>query len=114
MVGCPNACAAGVAAAEIAETLIQFSKYAVPEHVLIEIRDYASRYGRLNLLRDPRGLVLEANDEFLAEQISRNKHVSRRIPGEGRDGKACDCRRADSARTACFPRHPVSAAGECG
>jgi DNA excision repair protein ERCC-3 len=71
-----NACAAGVAAAEIAETLIQFSKYAVPEHVLIEIRDYASRYGRLKLLRDPRGLVLEANDEFLAEQISRNKHVA--------------------------------------
>src|ERR1700722_19308498 len=71
-----NACAAGVAAAEIAETLIQFSKYPVPEHVLIEIRDYASRYGRLKLLRDPRGLVLEANDEFLAEQISRNKHVA--------------------------------------
>lgn len=71
-----NACAAGVPIAEMAKTLVQFSKYPVPEHVLIEIRDYASRYGRLKLLRGPRGLVLEANDEFLAEQISRNKHVA--------------------------------------
>ena len=81
-----NACAAGVAAAEIAETLIQFSKYAVPARVLIEI-DYASRYGRLKLLRDPRGLVLEPNSEFLAEQISRAKHVRAGYPVRAGTGK---------------------------
>jgi DNA excision repair protein ERCC-3 len=42
-----NACAAGVSAGEIIETLRGYSKYPVPEHVPAGIRDYASRYGRL-------------------------------------------------------------------
>src|SRR5215467_5845898 len=53
-----NACAAGITTEEIAGTLEGFSKYPVPEHVLLEIRDYASRYGRVKLLRDERGMVL--------------------------------------------------------
>ena len=71
-----NACASGATAGEIAGTLVEFSKYPVPEHVLFEIRDYASRYGRVKLLRDGRGLVLAANEEPLAEQIARSKHVA--------------------------------------
>jgi len=70
-----NACAASVPSEEIVQTLLAYSKYPVPEHVLYEIRDYASRYGRVKLLRDGRGLVLQANEEALAEQISRSKHV---------------------------------------
>ncbi len=53
-----NACAAGVDAEEIVDTLERFSKYPVPAHVAVEIRDFASRYGRLKLIRDERGLVL--------------------------------------------------------
>jgi DNA excision repair protein ERCC-3 len=71
-----NACAAGVSAEEIVKTLQEFSKYPVPEHVMVGIRDYASRYGRLRLARDPRGLVLSALDEPLAEEVARNKHVA--------------------------------------
>ncbi len=72
-----NACAAGVPQSEICETLERFSKYTVPPHVLIEIRDFASRYGRVKLLRHPSGaLVLSANDRPLAEEIARNKHVA--------------------------------------
>lgn len=71
-----NACAAGVTTEEISGTLVRFSKYPVPEHVLVEIRDFASRYGRVKLLRDHRGLVLSANEEALAEQIARSKHVA--------------------------------------
>jgi len=70
-----NACAAGVETAEIVETLHEFSKYDVPQHVATEIRDYASRYGRLRLSRDERGLVLTADDQPLAEEIACNKHV---------------------------------------
>ena len=70
-----NACASGVTAAEITGTLVEFAKYPVPENVLFEVRDYASRYGRLQLVRDERGLVLAANGLALAEQIVRNKHV---------------------------------------
>src|SRR5438445_6961731 len=71
-----NACAAGVSAAEITRTLEQFSKYPVPAHVAVEVRDFASRYGRMRLERDERGLVLTANDAPLAEQVARSKQVA--------------------------------------
>ncbi len=71
-----NACAAGVTAREIIETLRGFSKYPVPEHVEVEVRDYASRYGRLRLARGERGLVLSANDAPLAELIAHSKQVA--------------------------------------
>jgi DNA excision repair protein ERCC-3 len=71
-----NACAAGVKAAEIIDALQEFSKYPVPQHVAVEIRDFASRYGRLRLIRDDRGMVLMANDAPLAEEVARNKHVA--------------------------------------
>ena len=71
-----NACAAGASLIEIIETLSQFSKYPVPDHVLVGIRDFASRYGHLRLSRDEQGLILSATDEPLAEEISRNKHIA--------------------------------------
>ncbi|MGO8744418.1 MAG: DNA repair helicase XPB [Thermoguttaceae bacterium] len=71
-----NACAAGVPLDEIIGTLNEFSKYDVPAHVAVEIRDYASRYGRLRLARDGEGLVLSAADRPLAEEMSRNKQVA--------------------------------------
>lgn len=71
-----NACAAGIGTAEIVQTLQEFSKYDVPQHVAVEIREYASRYGRLRLERDEAGLILQAADRPLAEEISRNKHVT--------------------------------------
>jgi DNA excision repair protein ERCC-3 len=71
-----NAAAAGVDPDEIVETLHDFSKYEVPQHLAVEIRDYASRYGRLRLTRDANHLVLTASDRPLAEEISRHKHVA--------------------------------------
>ena len=71
-----NACAAGMQATELTESLQQFSKYPVPEHVLYEIHDYASRYGRLRLSRNEQGLILFSTDEMLAEEIAHNRHVN--------------------------------------
>ncbi|MGE0379166.1 MAG: DNA repair helicase XPB, partial [Planctomycetaceae bacterium] len=70
-----NACAAGVSAEDIVETLHRYSKYDVPAHVAVEVREFASRYGRLRLTREESGLLLVAADKPLAEEISRNKHV---------------------------------------
>lgn len=69
-----NACAAGVLPDEIVTVLHTFSKYPVPEHVTVQVRDYASRYGRLRLLREQSGLVLEADTPALAEEIAHHKH----------------------------------------
>jgi DNA excision repair protein ERCC-3 len=70
-----NACAASLSATEIVAALEEFSKYVIPAHVAVEIRDFASRYGRLRLIKDEYGLVLAANDRPLAEQIMRAKQV---------------------------------------
>lgn len=71
-----NACVAGTTPQQIAATLGTFSKYDVPQHVLQEIRDYASRYGRLRLERHADGLILHAADEPLAEEVCRHKQVA--------------------------------------
>jgi DNA excision repair protein ERCC-3 len=68
-----NARAAGISAAEISEGLRRYSKYQVPEHVLVEINDFASRFGRLRILVDSRGLILCADTTPLAEEIAHSK-----------------------------------------
>ena len=70
-----NACAAGITTDEIIEALCRFSKYQVPELVLVKIRDHASRYGRLRLLSGSQGLVLSADKETLAEEIAHSKSI---------------------------------------
>ena len=54
----------------------RISKYPLPEHVLLEIRDHASRDEQVKLPGDERGRVLTANDQALAEQIARSKQVA--------------------------------------
>jgi DNA excision repair protein ERCC-3 len=76
-----NACAANISLTEIIATLTLFSKYPVPEHVLVEIRDFASRYGRLRLTRDEKGLILSATDEPLAQEICRHKIIALLLAG---------------------------------
>jgi len=71
-----NACAAGIATAEIVQTLQEFSKYDVPQHVAVEIREYGRALWAAAAGADEAGLVLRAADQPLAEEISRNKHVA--------------------------------------
>ncbi|MCX7038251.1 MAG: helicase-associated domain-containing protein, partial [Spirochaetes bacterium] len=65
-----NACAAGEIAEHIVGTLRSLSRFAIPEHIETEIREYAGRYGSLTLRRDERGLVLGCRDGGLAELAS--------------------------------------------
>jgi DNA excision repair protein ERCC-3 len=64
-----NARAAGIPATHMIDALCEYSKYPVPEHVLVEIDDFASRFGRLKLRRDGKGLLLTADSEPLAEEM---------------------------------------------
>ncbi|HSR52182.1 MAG TPA: DNA repair helicase XPB [Acidobacteriota bacterium] len=68
-----NACAAEISTQWILDTLREFAKYPVPDHVLHEITDFASRYGRLRLERADGGLILVADEAPLAEEISRHR-----------------------------------------
>lgn len=84
-----NACAAGSSAEGIAATLEEFSKYPVPDAVLTQVRGFASRYGRLRLLRDDEGLRLAAEDAALAEEVGRSRQV---VPLLGERLSPCEFR----------------------
>ncbi|MBX3729613.1 MAG: helicase-associated domain-containing protein [Candidatus Sumerlaeia bacterium] len=70
-----NAAASGMTAEEIVAAIRQFSRYPVPENVFIEIREQVARYGRLRLLKEGDGLVLESADAETIERIVRLKRV---------------------------------------
>jgi len=70
-----NACAAGCTSDWVAQSLQELAKYAVPPHVLTQVRDLASRYGRLKLSRGADSLMLWADDPALAEEVSRHELV---------------------------------------
>ncbi len=70
-----NARASGVDPSSIVDALREFAKYEVPRNVEVEIRDWSSRYGRLRLTREGDQLVLTADHETLAEQVSHHKSV---------------------------------------
>ena len=68
-----NACAAGVTDSEITGALSHYAKYPVPDHIAVQIREFASRYGRVQLIRDEHGIVLQADDGTLATEMSHHK-----------------------------------------
>ena len=67
-----NACAAGVTAGFVTETLTEFARYPVPSNVLNDVRDLMGRYGRLRLVRGGASLELHSDDPDLLTQIRRN------------------------------------------
>ena len=72
-----NARAAGHDAEQCIDALISFSRYDLPQAMLIDVVDTMSRYGRLILEDDPLfGLVLRSIDAAVLAEIRRNKHVS--------------------------------------
>ncbi len=72
-----NACAAGHGADAIVEALEEYARYPPPANVLREVRDFASRYGRLRLVRDgDDALRLESDDAALAELIAGHRETA--------------------------------------
>src|SRR3954464_9381020 len=58
-----NARAAGHDAEQVVDALVTYSRYAVPQPLLVDIVDTMGRYGRLQLANDPvHGLVLSTVD----------------------------------------------------
>lgn len=67
-----NAAACGVDVEKIIDILNSFSRFAVPENILFEIRDYFVRYGQLQLEKnpdDPQTLLLTSQDEILLIEL---------------------------------------------
>ena len=72
-----NARAAGHDAEQVIDTLIKYSRYAVPHSILIDVAETMSRYGRLRLEMDPvHGLVLVTTDTAVLEEVIRAKKIA--------------------------------------
>ena len=71
-----NARAAGHDAEQVVDTLLQFSRYAVPHALLVDVAEMMARYGRLRLEKHPtHGLVLVTTDRPVLEEVLRTKRV---------------------------------------
>jgi DNA excision repair protein ERCC-3 len=72
-----NARAAGHDAEQIVDALVRFSRYAVPQPLLVDVVDTMGRYGRLQLAQSPvHGLVLVALDRAVLEEVLRQRKIA--------------------------------------
>jgi DNA excision repair protein ERCC-3 len=72
-----NARAAGHDAEQVVDTLLRYSRYAVPHALLVDVAETMARYGRLRLEKHPtHGLVLATSDRPVLEEVLRSKKVA--------------------------------------
>src|SRR3954464_14718540 len=72
-----NARAAGHDAEQVGDTLLRFSRDAVPHNLLADVAETMARYGRLRLEKHPtHGLVLATTDRPVLEEVLRAKKVA--------------------------------------
>ncbi len=72
-----NARAAGHDAEQVIDTLLKYSRYAVPHSMLVDVADTIARFGRLRLEKHPvHGLVLVSSDRPVFEEVLRAKKVA--------------------------------------
>jgi DNA excision repair protein ERCC-3 len=86
-----NAASAGHTSGEVLDILRRYSRYALPANVVFEIESFMDRYGIVRLRRADEGLVLEADDAALLDEICRHREIAAHIaeqpehfPGTGR------------------------------
>lgn len=72
-----NARAAGHDAEQVVDTLLTYSRYAVPHALLVDVAETMARYGRLRLEKHPtHGLVLVTTDRPVLEEVLRAKRIA--------------------------------------
>ncbi|PXW26088.1 DNA repair helicase XPB [Nocardia sp. 348MFTsu5.1] len=72
-----NARAAGHDAEQVVDALVTFSRYAVPQPLLMDVVDTMGRFGRLQLVKSPvHGLTLVSTDRAVLIEIMRNKKIA--------------------------------------
>jgi DNA excision repair protein ERCC-3 len=61
----------------VVDSLIRFSRYPVPNALLVDVAETMDRYGRLQLVNDPvHGLVLRATDRAVLVEVAKSKKLA--------------------------------------
>jgi DNA excision repair protein ERCC-3 len=72
-----NARAAGHDAEQVIDALLTYSRYPVPNSLLVDVAETMGRYGRLRLEKHPtHGLVLSSTDRAVFEEVVRAKRIA--------------------------------------
>ncbi|SDX05822.1 DNA excision repair protein ERCC-3 [Amycolatopsis xylanica] len=72
-----NARAAGHDAEQVVDALTTYSRFPVPQPLLIDVVDTMGRFGRLQIANHPaHGLVMSTTDRAVLEEILRHKKIS--------------------------------------
>ncbi len=72
-----NARAAGHDAEQVVDALVTYSRYPVPQPLLVDVVDTMGRYGRLQLVKSPvHGLTLVSLDRAVLEEVLRHKKIA--------------------------------------
>jgi DNA excision repair protein ERCC-3 len=64
-----NSAAMGMNSREIVDALEKYAKYPIPDNIKREIIEYMSRYGQITLFMEGPDLILECEEEDLAEEL---------------------------------------------
>lgn len=71
-----NARAAGFDAEQAVDVLERYSRFPVPQSLLVDVAETMARYGRLKLVKHPaHGLILEADDPAILTEVTRSKKI---------------------------------------
>lgn len=71
-----NARAAGHDAEQLVDVLERYSRFPVPQSLLIHVAETMSRYGRVRLIQHPaHGLVLESQEPAILAELQRHKKI---------------------------------------
>ena len=71
-----NARAAGFDAEQAVDTIERYSRFPVPQALLVDVAETMARYGRLKLVKHPaHGLILEADDPAILTEVTRSKKI---------------------------------------
>lgn len=69
-----NSASAGYTASQVIDLLKKYSRYEIPENIIIEITETIRRYGRLKLYKSPQSeLILESEDPLLLTELLYSK-----------------------------------------
>lgn len=71
-----NARAAGFDAEQAVDVLERYSRFPVPQALLVDVAETMARYGRLKMVKHPaHGLILEADDAAILTEVARSKKI---------------------------------------
>lgn len=71
-----NARAAGHDAEQVVDVLETYSRFPVPQSLLIDVAETMSRYGRVRIQSHPaHGLILESQEPAILEELARHKKI---------------------------------------